>query len=961
MKLRQKTLFIIGLTLFLLTGALYAICAAILLTNLKRAETQDIQQAVRGVLSVVAQTEEEFGNRFADWSSWDYSYAFVQNRNQEFIQTNLNPESLINIGVNVLVYVHTSGRIIFASGVDSNTNKLIPVPKELLAKVQSGDRLLLRHHPAASHSPVQNISGLLLLPEGAMLITARPILNSKGEGPVRGTLIFGRYLNDAKIQALSRLTRLDLTISPLNAPNHNPNLPPNWRSLVTKLRSSRSAHSTEAAAQLSTDRIVVQPLSRTAIAGYALLQDIYGKPALLLRVETQREIYQQGLLSLVYLGGSLGAMGLAVMGVNILLMERFVLSRLSKLITSVEQIGRSGDLKQRVELEDKDELFNLASAINQMLVALDHTQDAQQTSQQRLHRQTQTLLELAKSDIINGVNFQLAVQQITELSAHTLNTEWVSVWLYEDPGKRLTCADRFSRSTNQHSNNEEILFSEYPVYFQALELERVIVVHDVMHDPRMVELCHPYMSSLGIGATLEAPIRVGGEMIGIICYEHQGGCREWMADEQTFAASIADLVGSALEAQERQRAEAKLQQTTAYLEAIIDNLADGLLVVDPGDRVNYINPALARLFKLRMGQALGKPCDQVFGAAMVDLVRRTHASPRAVFTAEIPLPGDRIGQAVATAISDAPVDRATSQRTVTEDGSIPPEPFSGSLTGQSPVSRHLRPTDKPAIALGCVILIRDITSEKELDQMKTDFVSNVSHELRTPLTSILGFAKMIEKRLTETLIPQITSDTPKVQRAVQQVQGNLGIIVAESQRLTSLINDLLDIAKMEAGATEWRMEAIAITDVLEQAIAATSTLLEQKKLELVREFEPQLPAIVGDQHRLVQVVVNLLSNAIKFTDQGHICCRARLGDGEIVVSVIDSGSGIAKADQDKVFEKFKQVGDTLTEKPHGTGLGLPICRQIIEAHNGRIWVESELGKGSTFSFTVNLLANQTHG
>ncbi len=959
MKLRQKTLFIIGLTLFLLTGALYAVCSAILLTNLKRAEVQDIQQAVRGVLSVVAQTEEEFGNRFADWSSWDYSYAFVQNRNQEFIQTNLNPESLINIGVNVLVYVHTSGRIVFASGVDPVTSQLIPAPPELIAKLKAGDHLLLRHHPAAIHSPVQNVSGLLLLPEGAMLITARPILNSKGEGPVRGTLIFGRYLNDAKIQALSRLTRLDLTVSPLNSVNHTSHLPTNWRSLVTTLQSSRSTQSTEAAAQLSTDRIVVQPLSARAIAGYALLQDLYGQPAMLLQVKTNREIYQQGLLSLVYLGGSLGAMGLAVMGVNILLMERFVLSRLSKLITSVEQIGRSGDLKQRVELEDKDELFSLASAINQMLTALDQTQDAQQTSQQRLHRQTQTLLELAKSDIINGANFRLAVQQITELSAYTLNTEWVSVWLYDDPGKRLKCADRFSRSTTTHSNNEEMLFSDYPVYFQALELERVIVVHDVMRDPRMVELCHPYMSNLGIGATLEAPIRVGGEMIGIICYEHQGGCREWMADEQTFAASIADLVGSALEAQERLRAESKLQQTTAYLEAIIDNLADGLLVVDPGDRVNYINPALARLFNLRMGQTLGKPCADVFGSVMADLVSHTHASPRAVFTAEIPLPSQRIGQAVATGISDATVDRTTMQRTVTEDGMIPPEPFSGGLTGQSPLSRQLyqRHSDKPTISLGCVILIRDITSEKELDQMKTDFVSNVSHELRTPLTSILGFAKMIEKRLTETIMPQITIDTPKVQRAVHQVQGNLSIIVAESERLTSLINDLLDIAKMEAGATEWRMEAIAITDVLEQAIAATSTLLEQKKLTLIRDFEPNLPAIVGDQHRLVQVVVNLLSNASKFTDQGHICCRASLGDGEIMVSVIDSGSGIAKADQDKVFEKFKQVGDTLTEKPHGTGLGLPICRQIIEAHNGRIWVESELGKGSTFSFTVNVISS----
>jgi CheY-like chemotaxis protein/anti-sigma regulatory factor (Ser/Thr protein kinase) len=148
------------------------------------------------------------------------------------------------------------------------------------------------------------------------------------------------------------------------------------------------------------------------------------------------------------------------------------------------------------------------------------------------------------------------------------------------------------------------------------------------------------------------------------------------------------------------------------------------------------------------------------------------------------------------------------------------------------------------------------------------------------------------------------------------------------------------------------METVAMADILERATAATSSLFEHKGLALVTDVAPGLPPVVGDADRLLQVVINLLSNAVKFTSAGSVTCRARVQDDGIAVSVIDTGLGISAADQPKVFEKFKQVGDTLTDKPKGTGLGLPICREIVEHHGGRIWVESEPGKGSTFTFVL---------
>ena len=241
---------------------------------------------------------------------------------------------------------------------------------------------------------------------------------------------------------------------------------------------------------------------------------------------------------------------------------------------------------------------------------------------------------------------------------------------------------------------------------------------------------------------------------------------------------------------------------------------------------------------------------------------------------------------------------------------------------------------------------------EEADAAKSSFLSTVSHELRTPLTSVLGFAKIICRRLEERLFPLIPEDDRKVQQAKQQVIENLGVVVSEGERLTKLIDDVLDLAKIEAGKFTWNMTSVTVSDVIERAIAATASLFEAKKLNLIRAIEPDIPAITGDQDRLIQVVINLISNAIKFTDSGSVTCAAGLRGGELVVSVTDSGIGIAPGDQPKVFEKFKQVGDTLTDKPKGTGLGLPICREIVEYHGGRIWVDSEPGKGSTFSFTL---------
>ena len=236
---------------------------------------------------------------------------------------------------------------------------------------------------------------------------------------------------------------------------------------------------------------------------------------------------------------------------------------------------------------------------------------------------------------------------------------------------------------------------------------------------------------------------------------------------------------------------------------------------------------------------------------------------------------------------------------------------------------------------------------------KSAFLSTVSHELRTPLTSVLGFAKIIRKRLDERIFPLVEKTDAKIDKTISQISENLQVVISEGERLTHLINDVLDLAKIEAGKMEWNQESIHIPEVAERAIAATTSLFDQKALKMIREIDADLPEITGDKDKLIQVIINLISNAVKFTDKGAVTCRAYREKDELIVSISDTGIGIAPEDYAAVFEQFKQVGgDTLTDKPKGTGLGLPICKEIVEHHGGRIWLESEQGKGSTFLFAL---------
>ena len=407
----------------------------------------------------------------------------------------------------------------------------------------------------------------------------------------------------------------------------------------------------------------------------------------------------------------------------------------------------------------------------------------------------------------------------------------------------------------------------------------------------------------------------------------------FLKEERYLINAVAELLGQVTyrkQVEETLRgSEEKARQTAEEWRTTFDSITDLVSICDTDFRLVRVNKAFADIFKKKPEGFIGKPCYEIVHGTNEPLPNCPHK-----------------------------VTMNTKKPAMVE--SFEPHLGMHLELSTSPIF------DEKGEVVASVHVMRDITERKrvehqlqerneqlqasyqklqELDHLKDNFLSTVSHELRTPLTSIKGFAEILldyeEDRETQTEF--------------------LTIINNESERLTRLIDDFLDLARIESGRMNWQDTTVAIPEAIEAASNATRALSAKKTLRVDIGLEPDLPTIWGDRDKLVQVVTNLLSNAIKFTPEGG---KIRIGaevirgsepdDGSDVirVSVSDTGIGIAPEEYQTVFEKFKQAGDTLTDKPKGSGLGLPICKEIVEHYGGRIWVESELGKGSTFYFTL---------
>jgi signal transduction histidine kinase len=382
----------------------------------------------------------------------------------------------------------------------------------------------------------------------------------------------------------------------------------------------------------------------------------------------------------------------------------------------------------------------------------------------------------------------------------------------------------------------------------------------------------------------------------------------------------------------------QLTQEERKLTAIVDNLGEGLIVVEPTGRVLYVNPVAERLLNL------GNTAD--------------YENFIAIDTSTGTISWTKTSKSTEVAKTEArTVDMkilSSSQREMAQHQTVIVEANVNRNQSNGDSSRVLRIiashfSDEHNNVAGTVYVFDDITNEHEIEQMKSEFVSLVSHELRTPLTSIIGFISLI-----------LDGKTGKIN---QKQHESLSRAHRQSKRLAALINDLLDVSRIEAGRIEMKQEQVQIDWIAKRRIEELRPQADEKVISLFLEAQSNLPRMIGDADRIGQIFVNLIGNAIKFTPgNGKVTVRISksLQNGKVTdgfhVEVVDTGPGIPTEDREKVFDKFQQLGSVHTRKPYGgTGLGLSIAAGILEAHGGRLWVDTgDNGQGSNFQFFIPL-------
>jgi len=432
--------------------------------------------------------------------------------------------------------------------------------------------------------------------------------------------------------------------------------------------------------------------------------------------------------------------------------------------------------------------------------------------------------------------------------------------------------------------------------------------------PQELAAFHTFFRTYAIHGVLSIASLVGGWQAGVVQLVPWPG-RGFSERQWQWLRLLVRQVGVAIE---HSRLFEHLRTELDRAQAVVETTNDGIIMISPQRQIVMVNRRVCYFLGLAEHDLKGRSYDD-----LLLLFGRVFANPARLTFWLSQLLGSE-------------TDRAHEEFQV-----VWPKPRR-LLCFSAPV------VDRREQYLGRILIFRDVTREREIEQMKNEFVSTVSHELRTPLMNAQGSLQLLLGD-AERGKPGLVPNMPAKARELLQIALN------NTNRLLRLVNDMLDIAKIERGQLQLQRKPVAPEEICQSAVDNLSSVARQHDIIIDVAIAPNLPLIDVDRDRIVQVVVNLLSNAIKFSASGQRVLLSVSPDQAMVrFSVRDWGPGIARSDQEKLFKKFQQLDQSISRQKGGSGLGLAISRELVELHGGRIWVESEVGQGSTFHFTVPL-------
>jgi PAS domain S-box-containing protein len=580
------------------------------------------------------------------------------------------------------------------------------------------------------------------------------------------------------------------------------------------------------------------------------------------------------------------------------------------------------------------EVATLSALADQVAAAVDHARLFDRVSrfsqelEQRVVERTQELAEAMgdltverdrvetlyriTSQLSSSLDLDHVLNKALQMVVEAVGADQAFIFLLDLQTGELLCRAALGTTDEASYVGKAIRFSRGEgLAGWVVENRRAAIVPDTRKDDRWES---PRTGAREYRSALGTPLTAGDAVLGALLLFHAQ--TDYFAEEhlrlvETAATQVANAINNAelykliLEQTDSLGRMLRDQEVEASKsQAILEGVADGVMVADAQGQVILFNAAAERILELKREDALGHSTSEMLG-----------------------LYGGQARDWMAA------VARWADLKGIDEYLAAQLE------IGDRIVSVHLAPVLMSEEFLGTVSVFRDVTTEVEAERTKTEFVSTVSHELRTPMTSIKGYADL----LLMGAVGSLTGDQHRF----------LTIIKSNTDRLTLLVNDLLDISRIESGRLILTPRVIHVSDLIGQVIAAMEGRAIERGLDLRSDLPPVLPEIFADPDRVIQILTNLVGNACRYTPSGgEVVVSARARGDEVHVAVRDTGIGISEEDQARLFSRFFRSEDPLVQEAPGTGLGLSITKSLVEIHGGRIWVESELGKGSTFAFSL---------
>lgn len=933
MNLGQKTLLIVFLTVAGLMAMLYAVDRYLLLRSYLELEQVQTRAAMARMESALNNGIADLTKTANDYAAWDRSYEFMKHPTRSYIAQEFENDTLQGLRVHFIQLTDVSGRTVFVKGYDQIRNVEVEVPKQLQTSLAS-DAWVQRERTRMSTA-----NGIVLLPNGPALIAACPILTTKRQGPIRGVLLMMRNLDPGLVENLKEVTLSSLLIMPASSPQ----LPTDFKDAYRQIESGSAS-------------IYVHPLSDSSVAGYALLKDIHQQPALLMRVEMPRAVYQRGLTSLQYLFVALSIASLVFGLTTMLLLRQAVLAPLTRLSSEVRRIRKQKNLSERIEVEGSDEIARLGKAVNNMLAALQASAGLEQMNdalrrevRERLlaenAREEATKLALLAADVGRSLtkapSLRVGLQQSAEAFVRFLDLAFAGVWTHNETDHTLELEARAGLHT-------DIDAAHCPVSTGSTKIRSIAqsrnphLTNDVPNDPVSDG---EWAKREGLIAFAGYPLIVEDHVVGVVAAFSRRALTPATLD---WFSSVADQIAQFIQ---RMRMQEALQSSNEHFQQLFATIPIPVWLRDrTTGRFLEVNDAAVRHY--------GYSREEFLQMRIADILAPEE-----------------------TAESD--ITQATEQKEISLKQK---HRIRGGQIIDVEINAHtVEFTGLPTL----LVAAQDVTERNRMEvellhgqklQAVGALAAGVAHEINTPIQFVGDNIRFLRDAF---------SDLDALLRKYDAVYADLSgggadkpqFVEVEEARQKS---DLEFLNKEVPLALEQTLDGVNRVATVVQALknfshvdlgpekkaadlnsAIQSTIVvARNELKYVADVETNfsnLPPIICYLGDLNQVFLNLLLNAahsigdvVQGTDnKGRIRVETQIEekvDGEwAVVAISDTGKGIPEEIQGRIFEPFfttKQVGK-------GTGQGLALARAIVvDKHGGSLTFETELGKGTTFYIRI---------